>query len=291
MKINKILVIFGIIFNSTIGIGAANTNCLIDKNWYKERRSNLYTKGCMKENPKHIVIHHSIFDNLDDLKQIFEDNNVSCHYFIDNDGNVHNIIKDNCIVYHAGFSYWNGNDGLNNSSICIEIMNDSPFVKDITDTQYDSLIKLLKRLKQKYNIDNYNVVSHSDIAYFNNDFSNGYLNRKQDISHLFSWKKLAKNDVSFWYNEENLDKKNYTILYYFGDEKDELIDIKHKLKQIGYKIENLDNKYDVEFYMLSIVFHRRFFPEQLTMAGQGLWTESSTSVLNAVIKNIKNIIE
>ena len=287
MKICRFLILYTVFL--TIGIKYINADCLIDKSWYKEKKTTSYTKGYMEKNPKHIVIHHSISNNLDNLKQIFEDNNVSCHYFIDNDGNIYNIIKDNCITYHAGFSYWNSDVSLNNSSICIEIMNDSPFTKDTTDTQYKNLIELLKKLKNKYSINNYNIVSHSDIAYFSNNFSNGYLNRKQDISHLFNWKKLANSNVSFWYNEENLDKKNYTILYYFGDEKDELIELKQKLKKIGYKIENLDNKYDVEFFMLSIAFHRRFFPEQLIMAGQGLWTESSTKILNAVVNSIKII--
>lgn len=261
--------------------------CLIDYTWYNFRDYSYYTKGIMNEYPKHIVIHHSISNSIKHVKKIFENNNVSCHYFIDNNGKILNIINEKCVAYHAGKSYWNGEENLNNSSICIEILNDSPFTHDITKKQYKSLVKLVNKLKNKYNIKNNNIISHSDIAYFKNDFNNEYLNRKQDISYLFKWKKLAKHNIGIWYNEKKVNKNDYTILYYYGDEKDELIDIKNKLKKIGYKISVVDNKYDTSFYMQSIVFHRHFFPEQLIVASQGLWTKSSTNVLNAVVKGFE----
>ena len=257
--------------------------CLVDYRWYNFKDHSYYTKGQMSNNPKHIVIHHSISDGMSHLKKVFEDNMVSCHYFIDNNGKLINVINDKCVAYHAGVSYWNGDESLNNSSICIEILNDSPFTHDISNKQYKTLINLLKKLKIKYGIENKNIVLHSDIAYFKKDFVKGYLNRKQDISYLFQWKKLANNNVGIWYNEKKVNKNDYTILYYFGDEKEGIIDVKNKLKKIGYKIDNINDRYDVEFYMQSIVFHRRFFPEQLIVAGQGLWTKSSTNVLNVVV--------
>lgn len=259
-------------------------SCLIDYDWYISKDVNHYTKGYMKKKPKHIIIHHSASNDIKNLKKIFEDYNVSCHYFIDNKGKIHNVLKDNCTAYHAGISYWNGDYNLNNSSICIEILNNSPFTHDISKKQYEVLTKLINELKNKYDIKNYNIVSHSDIAYFNNLSNGQYLNRKQDISYLFSWKKLAKNNIGIWYNDNKIDKTNFEALYYFGDKKDDLIDIKIKLKNIGYKVEKIDNEYDVEFFMLSIVFHRRFFSEQLIMASQGLWTKSSTYILDEVSK-------
>ena len=267
----------------------AKEKCLVNDNWYNSKSYESYTKGYMVESPKYIVIHHSAFKNLESLKKVFEDNGVSCHYFIDDDGVVSNVINDSCIAYHAGFSYWNGKKSLNSSSICIELLNDSPFIRDISDKQYNVLITLLEQLKGKYNISNTNIVSHSDISYFDRNFMDGnFLNRKQDVSYLFRWKKLAQKNVGIWYHEENIDKNDRTVLYYFGDEKDELINIKNKLKEIGYKIDDTNNRYDVEFYMQSVVFHRRFLPEQLIMAGQGLWTKSSTDVLNAVAKEFYN---
>ena len=271
-------------------ISFAEEKCLINDNWYNSKNRKSYTKGYMIENPKYIVIHHSAFKDLESLKKVFEDNNVSCHYFIDGNGVLSNVIDDSCIAYHAGFSYWNGEENLNNSSICIELLNESPFIQDINDKQYNALTILLKQLKNKYNISNTNIVSHSDISYFNKDFMDGnFLNRKQDVSYLFRWKKLAQKNVGIWYHEEDIDKNDRTVLYYFGDEKDELIDVKDKLREIGYKINDMSNKYSVEFYMQSIVFHRRFLPEQLIMAGQGLWTKSSTDVLNAVVKEFYNL--
>ncbi|MDD2840204.1 MAG: N-acetylmuramoyl-L-alanine amidase [Rickettsiales bacterium] len=265
-------------------------NCLIDKSWYVNSKPKWYTSG--KMNPKYLIIHHSGVKNVDEIKSVFEEFGLSCHYFIDSDGKVHNIIKNTCGAYHAGTSYWKGKTHLNKSSICIEILTPNPFEKDINQSKYDSLIKLSKDIMKEYNISKNNVLSHSDIAVFNDNLKNekmknsNFYNRKQDISYLFNWGKLAENGIGTWYDETKLNNISNNVLYYYGDKKSELIDIKKKLNAIGYKTK-INDLYDTDFFMLSVVFHRRFFPQQLILAGQGLWTEKSTIVLNEVFNNMK----
>ena len=264
-----------------------NSSCLVDKDWYVGSKTKWYTSGNI--NPKYLIIHHSGVNNIGEIKTVFEELGLSCNYFIDSDGKLHNVIKDNCGAYHAGNSYWHGHTHLNKMSVCIEILNSSPFDNDISASQYDTLIKISKELMEKYDITKDRVLSHSDIALFPRNLktqktktSNLY-NRKQDISYLFDWKKLAENGIGIWYDETKLNDVSNNVLYYYGDKKSGLIDIKKKLKVIGYKTK-INDLYDTDFFMLSVVFHRRFFPKELILAGQGLWTEKSTIVLNELVK-------
>lgn len=298
MKIENFYIIltmlFFLIFGSIFEIGKKKQNreCLVNNDWYVGKKLENYSLG--KINPKYLILHHSRANNIGEIKEIFEDYSVSCHYFIDKKGKIHNIVDDSCGAYHAGVSYWRGDEKLNSSSLCIEILNNRPFEKDINKKQYKSLIKLSKKLVKKYDIKKYNVLSHSDVAYFSDkeEFNSmnlsGNLNRKQDISYLFNWKKLSKYGVGFWYNYRIFSLNN-NVLFYYGDIKEELIRIKEKLKVLGYKTE-LNGNFDTNFLNLSTVFHRRFFPKQLILASQGLWTEESTLVLNEVIRNYKRII-
>ena len=88
--------------------------------------------------------------------------------------------------------------------------------------QINSLIKLCKFLKKKYNILPQNILGHSDIAY----------ERKQDPGAKFPWHLLAKKNLSIWYkgNIKKLNKlRNIKI------KKKQNIEFFKNLKKIGYK--------------------------------------------------------
>lgn len=257
-----------------------------------------FDKNLMVENPKYIILHHTQGTSVKDIIEIYKYYGVSCHFIVDNNGKIHNILDEKYIAHHVGNSYFNGDKQLNKNSFCIEILNKDPFKKDFTKKQYKTIIKLTKYLKDKYNIENKNILSHSDVAIFSNQdtktnigkLANLY-NRKQDISYLFNWKLLYENNLGIWYDDNFLksELKNPTkILFYFGDKKDEIIELKQKLAKIGHKITNINNEFDTELYMISIVFHRKFFKENFILSTQGLWSDLSTKVLNNIIeKNFK----
>jgi N-acetyl-anhydromuramyl-L-alanine amidase AmpD len=94
-------------------------------------------------------------------------------------------VKDTDIAYHAGESQWVV-DGktrkyINNYSIGIELEGDGNLV-EYTDFQYDTLIELVKTLKDKYKITENNIVGHEDIA----------PTRKVDPGKFFDWMHLRK---------------------------------------------------------------------------------------------------
>jgi N-acetylmuramoyl-L-alanine amidase len=222
-----------------------------------------------------LVFHHIEADNLEKAIEELKIHKVSSHYIIDEEGNIFQLVEDNNIAFHAGISFWNSVDGLNKSSIGIELLNSNVLEKKFSENQMNSLIKLAKNLVNKYQILQQNIVSHSDIAY---DKETNFLNRKQDPSHLFDWKIMAQNNIGIFAESVVRDKK---ILYKFGDENENIHQIKLKLKKFGYRVVNLNNFFDEEMKNLSIVFNRRFIGEDLNY-----WCFSASEILEKILTKI-----
>ena len=115
---------------------------------------------------------------------------VSAHYMIDEDGTIYAHVPEEKRAWHAGASFWNGQLGINNSSIGIEIVNPGHEFgyRSFPEQQLESVIKLSQEIIKRYGIDRKNVLAHSDIA----------PSRKADPGELFPWKTLAENGVGIW---------------------------------------------------------------------------------------------
>jgi len=120
---------------------------------------------------------------------------VSCHYFIKNNGKIFTLVPDLYIAWHAGKSWWKNLVSLNKNSIGIEISNPGHEFnyKKFSSKQMSSLVNLSKFLIKKYNIEPENILGHSDIA----------PNRKKDPGEKFPWKYLAKKKIGFWHTLKN----------------------------------------------------------------------------------------
>ena len=116
---------------------------------------------------------------------------VSCHYFIKNNGEIIKIVPESYIAWHAGKSSWGNHKSLNKDSIGIEIANPGHDLnyKYFTKKQIISILKLSHYLIRKYKIDIKNILGHSDIA----------PERKKDPGEKFPWKYLSKNKIGLWH--------------------------------------------------------------------------------------------
>ena len=118
------------------------------------------------------IIIHSVFNSLDgDVHQVekviqeYELHRVATHYLIGRDGSVYRLVPRKAIAHHAGYSQMP--DGsrvniVNNFSIGIGLIytkEESPI-----ENQYQSLVKLVKELQQKYNIPFEKILGHKDIS-------------------------------------------------------------------------------------------------------------------------------
>lgn len=143
--------------------------------------------------------------NMETVRSIFEDYQLSVHYIIDRDGVVRCYVPEDRIAWHAGKGTWNGDekytDKLNEYAIGIELvaigsqgdmaqyltaeeydrLDDS--LKGFTDAQYASLGKLVKDICSRNDIpfDREHVIGHEE-----------YSPAKTDPGELFDWERLIK---------------------------------------------------------------------------------------------------
>ncbi|WP_037488250.1 N-acetylmuramoyl-L-alanine amidase [Sphingomonas phyllosphaerae] len=109
---------------------------------------------------------------------------VSCHYFVDEDGTIMRLVSDDKRAWHAGASHWRGVTDVNSASIGIEIVNpghDHGY-RAFPEPQVEAVIRLVAHLKDRYEITRGNIVGHSDVAPL----------RKRDPGELFPWHRLAR---------------------------------------------------------------------------------------------------
>lgn len=143
-----------------------------------------------KEAIKYIVLHGTWVESAEVALNDFLCNpeiDVSCHYLIDRDGKVYQLVKEDQRAWHAGVSQWRGDASLNHSSIGIEMQNKGEDSGEpYTEDQYQALAQLLKSIMMRHNISPENVLAHSDIA----------TDRKDDPGAHFDWLYLEKQGLA-----------------------------------------------------------------------------------------------
>ena len=176
---------------------------------------------------------------------------VSCHYFIKNNGKIFVMVPDLYVAWHAGKSQWKHYKSLNRYSIGVEISNPGHDLnyKKFSKRQFQSIIKLSKILIKQYKINSKNILGHSDVA----------PERKKDPGEKFPWKKLSKQGIGLWHSisikllkknrKIELDKVNKKIFY-------------DNLSKIGYVMKKTENSKNRKFnnYIVK-AFQRRFRQE------------------------------
>ena len=202
---------------------------------------------------KFLIFHYTgmkkEFDAINKLTNFKSD--VSCHYFIKNNGETSVMVPDLYVAWHAGKSRWKHYKSLNKYSIGIEINNPGHDYnyKKFSKKQIQSLIKLSTILIKKYKINSKNILGHSDVA----------PERKKDPGEKFPWKELSKQGIGLWHSLsiQSL-KKNRKI---------ELDQVSKKmffnnLSKIGYVMKKNENSKNRKFndYIVK-AFQRRFRQE------------------------------
>ena len=121
---------------------------------------------------------------------------VSAHYFVDEDGSVHQLVDEDKRAWHAGKSHWRGITDVNAASIGIEIVNPGHDwgYRAFPADQIAAVVRLVHTIKDRYEITRGNVVGHSDIA----------PTRKRDPGELFPWHELARRRLALPRPTKNL---------------------------------------------------------------------------------------
>ena len=144
--------------------------------------------------PNYVIIHHTAQNSCDQTLQTFTQARtpVSSHYVICKDGTVFHLLNDLFRGHHAGVGKWGSLTDLNSISVGIELDNNG--TEPFTEAQIVSLLDVLKRLKNAFNIPAANFIGHADIA----------PGRKVDPNRNFPWARLSQQGFGYWYDTTNV---------------------------------------------------------------------------------------
>ncbi len=139
--------------------------------------------GAIKKSNNVFVVHFDAASSTQGLNWMLDKKSkVSAHLWLSREGKVVQLVPFNVTAWHAGESTWRGVNGINSSSIGIEIQNTGS--QEYTDIQMNVLAEIFKALNEVYKLE---IVGHEDIAPIRKNDPSG---SKQD---LFDWKRLFES--------------------------------------------------------------------------------------------------
>lgn len=199
-----------------------------------------------------LVIHYTALDFTTAL-QVLTQQAVSSHYLVDVDPPaIYRLVDEDRSAHHAGQSAWQRRQGLNASSIGIEIVNagpvDGPEGRRFTPypaAQIDAVVALVRDIVTRWGIPPDRVVGHSDIA----------PGRKQDPGPLFPWKRLADEGLALWFDEPRAAALRPRYEAALPDR----AWFQQRLAQLGYRVP-LGGAADQSTHSVLVSFQMRFRP-------------------------------
>ena len=200
------------------------------------------------------------------------DRPVSAHYLVPEPGDesydrrslrVHQLVPESRRAWHAGTSFWHGEESLNDRSIGIELVNRSycsdndPDIEtpapenqtcvfyDFSEEQIALLVRLTGEIIERFpDIDPVDVVGHADIA----------PDRKVDPGPRFPWRQLYEQGIGAWYDLETVDRYREQCRHDMPD----IALIQRALLAYGYQIEETgENDPQTRFVVRAFQMHFR----------------------------------
>lgn len=180
-----------------------------------------------------------------------EGSNVSCHYLVDEQGDIVQMVAESQRAWHAGASCWAGESDINSCSIGIEIVNKGhgAVFEDFPDRQIESVMVLCKDIIERHNILSQNVIAHSDVA----------PKRKKDPGEKFPWSRLHENGIGHYVEPVALQGDEG---FYIGDNNSQIEYARVQLASYGYHVEG-QGAFDQDDALLVTAFQRHFRPARV----------------------------
>ena len=211
-----------------------------------------------------IVLHYTETKNLEKAIDLLtsQKRKVSCHFVVDTDGQIYNLVSESKRAWHAGESSWKGLHDMNSRSIGIEIVNPGEKkLKIYPKAQIKQLINLIHFLEEKFKIPFYNILGHSDIA----------PQRKIDPGKHFPWKELYKKKIGLWVEINQIITRSLS-----EKESNEFL---QNLYKIGYQYPK-QNNLKTNSEMIINAFHRHFIPKLVGKKPTSVSLKKSRELIN-----------
>jgi len=196
--------------------------------------------------------------------------NVSCHYFVFEDGRVLQLVPEARRAWHAGAGGWRGETDMNSASIGIEIVNrghdfDYP---EFPSEQIDAVVSLCRDIVGRWNIVPARVLAHSDIA----------PRRKRDPGEKFPWQALHAAGIGHFARPTPIGGGRF---FGPGDAGQPIEAIQAMLGLYGYLL-TIDGIYGEETEAVVAAFQRHFRPERV----DGIADASTITTLRDLIASL-----
>jgi N-acetylmuramoyl-L-alanine amidase len=177
---------------------------------------------------------------------------VSCHYVIDTDGRITQMVPENRRAWRAGVAIWSGETDVNSRSIGFEIHNaghDFGY-PDFPDAQMAAVTALAADVVARWGIAPERVLAHSDVAPA----------RKSDPGEKFDWHRLWLSGVGRWVPPAPIDDADSGLGP--GTRHDDIARAQTLLCTYGYGIEET-GALDVATEQVLTAFQRHFRPARV----------------------------
>ena len=193
---------------------------------------------------------------------------VSCHYLIDEQGALVQLVDEASRAWHAGVSSWHDETDINSASIGIEIQNlghaaGSP---EFPVAQMQTVAALCREIADRHTISARHVLAHSDIA----------PGRKIDPGEKFDWSYLYGQGVGHWVAPEPINGGSFLQL---GDHGDPVMALQAMLQLYGYGIET-SGTFDARTKIVVEAFQRHFRPARV----DGVADQSTVTTLHRLLR-------
>lgn len=199
--------------------------------------------------PTMLILHYTGLPTVDRALDVLSrpDCKVSCHYVVDEDGRIVQMVAEEARAWHAGVSSWGGETDINSASIGIEVQNPGHVLgyKDFPSGQMRAVLALGQDIIARHGMEARHVLAHSDVA----------PGRKIDPGEKFGWGWLADHGVGHWVAPAPLDEADPGLT--LGARCADVMQARALLAAYGYKID-LEGALDPDMQTVVRAFQLHF---------------------------------
>lgn len=196
---------------------------------------------------------------------------VSCHYFVHQDGRILQLVSENARAWHAGLSSWDDLTDINSHSIGIEIANPghNHGYRAFPDMQIEAVKLLCLDIIQRRKIRAECVLAHSDIA----------PERKEDPGELFPWADFADAGIGHYVPPALIGDGRF---FQLGDEGEPVAALQAMFALYGYGCPQT-SVFCEKTNAVVTAFQRHFRPERV----DGVADQSTIVTLHQLLQTLK----
>jgi N-acetylmuramoyl-L-alanine amidase len=178
---------------------------------------------------------------------------VSCHYVVDEVGQITQMVAEDQRAWHAGLASWHDETDINSASVGIEVHNAGHELgyPEFPEAQMLALEALCADIIARHGIRPERVLAHSDVA----------PKRKKDPGEKFPWARLAGKGIGHWVEPVPVNQADPGIA---RDAAGPLVgDVQAMLARYGYGVQSTGGGFDPLTEFVVTAFQRHFRPERV----------------------------